>query len=178
MLLFAFLLVSSIYFTSSENAPSSSNFDWGYTLLSKLIHLDNKVSILTAQLEDAVKTIANLSDTIETNKQSAGTTYIRWGRTTCPGKAVLVYDGYVAGSDHLKSGTAVNPLCLPKDPDYDKYLSGFQFSGRIYGAEYQTDRYPEWAYLQDHDIPCAVCRIPRTNVLMVPGKTVVMTITS
>jgi hypothetical protein len=27
-----------------------------------------------------------------------------------------------------------------------------------------------WKYLHGHEIPCAVCRIPRNNVLMVPGK--------
>ncbi|XP_060581113.1 uncharacterized protein LOC132737781 isoform X3 [Ruditapes philippinarum] len=178
MPLFVILVLCSIYIASSEYAPSGRNVDCEYKLLSKLIHLeertaqqDNKISLLTAKLEDAEKTIANLNDTIVTNQKSAdGTTYIRWGRTTCPGKAVLVYDGYVAGSDHLHSGTAANPLCLPKDPDYDKYLDGFQESGRICGAEYQTNSYPKWKYLHDHEIPCAVCQIPRNNVLMVPGK--------
>ncbi|XP_060581111.1 uncharacterized protein LOC132737781 isoform X1 [Ruditapes philippinarum] len=178
MFMFVILILSSIYITSSEYAPSCRNFDCEYKLLSKLIQLeektaqqDSKISLLTAKLEDAEKTIANLNDTIVTNQKSAdGTTYIRWGRTTCPGKAVLVYDGYVAGSDHLHSGTAANPLCLPKDPDYDKYLDGFQESGRICGAEYQTNSYPKWKYLHDHEIPCAVCQIPRNNVLMVPGK--------
>ncbi|XP_045161828.1 uncharacterized protein LOC123526646 [Mercenaria mercenaria] len=120
---------------------------------------------------NAKDTIAELNEAIVSYQESAdGTNYIRWGRTTCPSTAFLVYEGFVAGAHHSHSGTAVNPLCLPMDPIYDKTTDGFQDAGIIYGAEYETSSYSAWNYLHDHDIPCAVCRIPRNNVLMVPGR--------
>ncbi|XP_060564786.1 uncharacterized protein LOC132723991 [Ruditapes philippinarum] len=195
---FVILLTSAISVSFSEYASTCKNFDCEYKLLSKLIQLEertaqqeNKIALLTAKLEDAEKSpthdkkiallaakladaeqkLENLNNTlIQTQKFSDGATYIRWGRTTCPGKAVLVYDGYVAGSHYTHSGTASNPLCLPKDPDFEERTDGFQSATRIYGAEYETNGYPRWTYLHDHEIPCAVCRIPRNNVLMVPGK--------
>ncbi|XP_060590518.1 uncharacterized protein LOC132745585 [Ruditapes philippinarum] len=196
MFLFAILLMFSISTSFSEYGSTCRNFDFEYKLLSKLVQLEERtaqqqkdIALLTAQLEDAEKsahednkvlaarladaekTIVHLNETIVSNQRSAdGTTYIRWGHTTCPGKAVLVYDGYVAGSYYAHNGTASNPLCLPKDPDYEKQTNGFQYAARIYGAEYKTSTYPHWQYLHNHEIPCAVCPIPRNNVLMVPGK--------
>ncbi|XP_060603643.1 uncharacterized protein LOC132756560 isoform X4 [Ruditapes philippinarum] len=175
---FVILITSAISVSFSEYASTCKKFDCEYKLLSKVIQLEertaqqeNKIALLTAKLEDAEQKLENLNNTlIKTQKFSDGATYIRWGRTTCPGKAVLVYDGYVAGSHYQHSGTASNPLCLPKDPDYDKHTEGFQYAARIYGAEYEAHSYPDWKYLYNHDIPCAVCRIPRNNVLMVPGK--------
>ncbi|XP_053378497.1 uncharacterized protein LOC123537994 [Mercenaria mercenaria] len=115
--------------------------------------------------------IAELNNTAVTNKKSAdGTTYIRWGRTVCPKTAFLVYDGYAAGSYYSQKGSGINTLCLPKDPNYDQYTDGLQPSGRIYGAEYETHARNTWSHLKDLEVPCAVCRIPSNNVLMVPGK--------
>ncbi|XP_045163700.2 uncharacterized protein LOC123528019 [Mercenaria mercenaria] len=155
--------------TSSEVVVGSNKFNCEYNVLQKLIRLEDKtaqqdikIASLTDELKDAKDTIAELNE--------AGTNYIRWGRTTCPSTAFLVYEGFVAGAHYTHSGTAVNPLCLPMDPIYDKTTDGFQSAGIIYGAEYDTYSYNAWNYLHDHDIPCAVCRIPRNNVLMVPGK--------
>ncbi|XP_060607150.1 uncharacterized protein LOC132759400 [Ruditapes philippinarum] len=164
-------LFSLICVLNAQDATTCSKFDCEYNVLLKLIQLETTVADLTGKLMDAQSTITELNKTISTNEKSTdGTTYIRWGRTTCPDKAFLVYKGYVAGSHYTHSGTGSNPLCLPENPDYDKTKAGFQTAGRIYGAEYETNSYPNWKYLHNHEIPCAVCRIPRNNVLMVPGK--------
>jgi hypothetical protein len=61
---------------------------------------------------------------------------------------------------------------LPTNPDWNKYIDDFQSHGRIYGAEYETANYVAWKYLHDYDVPCALCRIPRSSAEMVPGKNV------
>ncbi|XP_053385650.1 uncharacterized protein LOC128550488 [Mercenaria mercenaria] len=115
--------------------------------------------------------IAELNNTIVTNlKTTDDTTYIRWGRTVCSKTEFLVYDGYAAGSHYTDKGTASNILCLPKDPNYDQITNGYQPGGSIYGAEYETSNRGHWSHLQDLEVPCAVCRTPRHNVIMVPGK--------
>ncbi|XP_053378496.1 uncharacterized protein LOC128548124 [Mercenaria mercenaria] len=164
----------------SEDGTCCNKFECEYNVLLKLIQLEektaeqeNKIESLTEELKGAKDTIAELNETILTNERSTdGTTYIRWGRTVCPSTAFLVYNGYVAGAHYSHTGTAVDPLCLPRDPNYDQINDGFQNSGRLYGAEYETNTYSGWSHLHDHEIPCAVCRIPRNNVLMVPGKSV------
>jgi len=37
-------------------------------------------------------------------KNPGGTTYVRWGRTTCPETSELVYDGYAGGGSHGEDG--------------------------------------------------------------------------
>ncbi|XP_045161830.1 short-chain collagen C4-like [Mercenaria mercenaria] len=99
-------------------------------------------------------------------------TYIRWGRTSCPSGASVVYDGYVGGSYYSHSGAAVNALCLTKEPRWGRYTSKVESTAYIYGAEYETSYYSTWAYLHDHDTPCVVCNVPRNDVLMVPGSNI------
>lgn len=60
-------------------------------------------------------------------------------------------------------------MCLPKDPIYDKHHDGFQYSGRVYGAEYKTDTYRSWIDRNNHDIPGEK---NRNIVVMVPGRNV------
>ena len=42
----------------------------------------------------------------------------------------------MAGSWYGSTGAAVDPLCLPPDPQYLQYLSGYQDHAILYGAEY------------------------------------------
>ena len=99
-----------------------------------------------------------------------GTTYIRWGKTSCSNytDAELVYDGYATGGYYTHTGSGTNYLCLPKDPLHEPDIaSGSRV--RIYGAEY-TKQPGFKNNLHNHDVPCAVCRTHRTNVLMIPGR--------
>ena len=53
-----------------------------------------------------------------------GATYIRQGNPSCPFGADTIYSGVVAGSRYDHQGAAVDPLCLPQDPQYLKSLAG------------------------------------------------------
>ena len=79
-----------------------------------------------------------------------------------------MYEGYAAGSHHTHAGGGANYVCLPRDPLFEDDITGGSRS-LMYGAEYEI---PSGVLnsLHDHDVPCAVCRTPRTNVLMIPGR--------
>ncbi|KAJ8306888.1 hypothetical protein KUTeg_014972 [Tegillarca granosa] len=164
----------------------------GYLKHSKLHQLQK---ILT-RMEKYKKALSCLCDMIKNDhkthshtKQGA-ITYVRWGRTTCPGNGTeLMYSdlhidanrlyvaGYAAGSWY-NSGGASNHLCLPKNPDWAKYQASDDKAqaAKIYGTEYQTYSHRVGETLDrshlDYEVPCAVCQNSfRTGVFMLPGKT-------
>lgn len=150
-----------------------SRFDWEDKLLEKTIRTDIKVDQLMVQLEKAVLQMKDVA------AMAVSATYIRWGRTTCPGNgSEPVYDGYAGGSLYNHQGAAASMLCLPKDPDWNngRYSDKLDpFTGYVYGAEYQDgqDRsdqlFGESHY--DYDVPCVVCEVRnRSSVIMTPGK--------
>ncbi|XP_048748091.2 uncharacterized protein LOC125660325 [Ostrea edulis] len=82
--------------------------------------------------------------------------YTRWGKKTCPSKAELVHSGFVGGSHSYHSGAAVEPLCLPRDPEWGLYNNKVdRYRGLVYGAEYETNSF--FRHISNHDVPCAVC---------------------
>ncbi|XP_028518548.1 collagen alpha-1(IV) chain [Exaiptasia diaphana] len=108
--------------------------------------------------------------------KSAGVQYIRWGRTSCPSGANLVYKGRVGGEDHNNPGGGSNYVCLTEAPKYASYTNALKtVSALMYGAEYQVHsaNHPNPfnnKNLHDHDVPCAVCFIPNRNAkLMIPA---------
>ncbi|XP_071964546.1 uncharacterized protein [Antedon mediterranea] len=108
-----------------------------------------------------------------------GSVYIRWGRTTCPNTGTdLVYEGIAAGSWYNYKGGSSEYVCLPLEPDWDKFSDVSQsLNSKIYGAEYETAQFDPFehdnaATLTNHNVPCAVCRVPtRATEFMVPAKT-------
>ena len=104
---------------------------------------------------------------------SGGATYIRWGKSFCPGVTgtELVYSGIAGGSQHNQGGGS-NYLCLPKDPKYSstlRYNAGIRDHSPIHGSEYE---YPVQG-TQDQNVPCAVCHVStRPTVLMIPAKAI------
>ena len=106
-----------------------------------------------------------------------GQTYVRWGKTTCPGNqsTKLVYSGRAGGSWWYKGGGATNYVCMPDNPDYLKYDSSVEGNNYIYGVEYRAQyRQPLKMNpdVQAHNAPCAVCMaVFRCSLLMIPGKT-------
>jgi len=102
----------------------------------------------------------------------SGVKYIRWGRTTCPNGAEIVYKGLIGGEKYSHPGGGANYLCLPHDPKYDKYKDGYQGTGYMYGAEYQVSSFnPLKKNLHDHEAPCAVCFVKsRGSMLMRPAR--------
>ncbi|XP_020912362.1 short-chain collagen C4 [Exaiptasia diaphana] len=104
--------------------------------------------------------------------KSGGVQYIRWGKTSCPSSAKLVYKGRVGGEHYGSTGGGSNYVCLTESPKYASYNDAYQSSGYMYGAEYQTKHsynpFPHNPH--DHDVPCAVCYVPNRNTkLMIPA---------
>ena len=88
-----------------------------------------------------------------------GAVYTRWGRTTCPNitGTQLVYAGRAAGGRYIYKGGGANRLCLPNDPNYLQYRSGYQTErDYLYGSEYETSGGPLSAF-HNQNVPCAVC---------------------
>lgn len=127
-------------------------------------------------LRQAVKDTDNRIKDIElvVFLEGFSSTYIRWGRTTCPGNgSELVYDGYVGGSHQTHGGGATNYLCLPKDPIWGHYQDGTQGGLLVYGGEYEFSGRSKAFFgqdLYDQDVPCSVCRSTRANAMMIPAR--------
>ncbi|XP_052804037.1 uncharacterized protein LOC128234084 [Mya arenaria] len=166
---------------------TSNRFEYEFGVLEKLESLQRdknellaNVKSLTALVDQlARKTdedklmIQNLTDTVNSIKglkDPGGDTYIRWGRTECPidTDAELVYNGFAGGAPHDKHGNGANYLCLPKDPQWGPDTTP-SYKGDVHGAEYQVHG-TFWDHLKDNDVPCAVCRTSKTNVLMIPAR--------
>ena len=103
--------------------------------------------------------------------RSAGVTYTRWGKTTCPSVpgTELIYKGRAGGSFYDQQGGGANYLCMPEDPEYTlRFTSGVRDQSYVFGAEYQGPIQGG----HDHNVPCAVCYAStRAAVMMIPAKT-------
>ena len=86
--------------------------------------------------------------------------------------SVFYIKGYT-GKRHYNHGGGVNYQCLPRNPDFSPFASAKAESGSfIYGTEYEVHRSPLMpSSKQDHDVPCAVCEVTRSQTLMIPAKT-------
>ncbi|XP_002739169.1 uncharacterized protein LOC100366375 [Saccoglossus kowalevskii] len=104
--------------------------------------------------------------------EGPGTMYVRWGRSSCPTSAELVYQGVIGGEYYTNSGGGSNYQCLPLDPIWDQPSSGkCDACAKMWGSEYQSDLYPPFSHLFQHDSVCAVCLVnSRSRVLMVPAR--------
>jgi hypothetical protein len=103
-----------------------------------------------------------------------GVTYVRWGRTTCPGVdgTELVYAGRAAGSHWDSSGGTSDILCLPHRPEYgEKYQPRAQHYAALHGVEYETFSDSPLEDARDQNVPCAVCYVTgRDSLLMIPAN--------
>ncbi|XP_053384595.1 uncharacterized protein LOC128550163 [Mercenaria mercenaria] len=120
--------------------------------------------------------IKSLKNELTTLKQDQGSTYIRWGKTTCGGNGThIVYTGFTSGSPYDKEGGAAKYICLPKNPTRAKYVDGIQnIGGYMTGTEFDIylnifNPFPR--NMQDQDAPCVLCRSPKPTTVMVPGRT-------
>ena len=105
-------------------------------------------------------------------KTAPGIIYIRWGRTTCPTGATLLYNGY-AGGGHYGQGGSGGTLCLAATPTWDDYSDANQNGALIYGMEYEMSGYglASLASRHDYDARCAVCyRQDASVTFMQPGS--------
>ncbi|KAK7094977.1 fibrinogen- and Ig-binding protein-like [Littorina saxatilis] len=92
-----------------------------------------------------------------------GSTFIRWGRKSCPTNTTLVYAGVAGGKQHHHKGSGTNRLCLTRTPQFDNTAKPSHY-GFLYGAEYE--KIPGH---HDHDVPCSVCLVPQSTTIMVPA---------
>ena len=76
----------------------------------------------------------------------------------------------------MDTGSGANHLCLVEDPQWGYYEDG-KGGAAVFGAEYRTGvsfsnggRGFFGDALNNQDAVCAVCRIPRTTSVMIPGR--------
>ncbi|XP_053383688.1 uncharacterized protein LOC128549928 [Mercenaria mercenaria] len=132
------------------------------------------MEVLNPQLREKGFEVNGLNHSLMETQQ--GSTYVRWGKTTCDGnRTEKVYSGFAAGSPYEIEGGAGKYLCLPQHPTWAKYVDGIQDIGvYISGTEYQIyvntfSPFPQ--NMNDQDAPCVLCRSPRPTTVMIPGKT-------
>ena len=100
-------------------------------LLAKVQQLEAKMMVRpnirnTRKATDKPTKAPVVADNKQCNCPPSVVTYIRWGNSTCPYGADTIYSGVVAGSSYGNEGAAVNPLCLPPDPQYLLHQAGYQ----------------------------------------------------
>ena len=77
----------------------------------------------------------------------------------------------MAGSWYDYTGAAVDPLCLPPNPQYLQYLSVYQDHALLYGAEYKLSSSSPINQADNCNPPCALCQVyGRTNKIMIPSR--------
>ena len=111
------------------------------------------------------------ADNKQCNCPPSVVTYIRWGNSTCPYGADTIYSGVVAGSWYDHTGAAVDPLCLPPNPQYLKYQRSYQTYARLYGAEYEINNGHPINQANQRNLPCALCQVYGHNhKIMIPSR--------
>ena len=172
--IFALLLFVYIFLTDAvEVTDEDINSPLLSYLLAKVQRLEAKqmVSIRnTRQTTEKPTKPPVVADNKQCNCQSNLVTYTRWGNSTCPYGADTIYSGVVAGSFYDHHGAAVDPMCLPPNPQYLQYQSGYQNGAPLYGAEYEISGTP-LDHSHERNVPCALCQVTgRTNKIMIPSR--------
>lgn len=77
------------------------------------------------------------------------------------------YAGFTGGSHYGHKGAAVEPLCLPRNPEWGLYNDGLNGTkSYVYGAEYKTGSFRGYIKTVDsHDVPCALCLVRHRSVV-------------
>ncbi|XP_045161764.2 uncharacterized protein LOC123526587 [Mercenaria mercenaria] len=151
-------------------------------LSQRIVDLENKLEAekrkryLVDEELDIEKEVTKLIGDVNGIKQGMGSTYIRWGRTECGGNASKIYKGYTGGKWYADTGGPANYVRMPEDPQWAKYMDGFQDIGnRMYGTEYEDNSEstfnPFSVHRDDEDAPCVVCRSQRATTVMIPART-------
>ncbi|VDI24092.1 Hypothetical predicted protein [Mytilus galloprovincialis] len=144
-------------------------------ILARLTHMENEISQLKIENQNLRQIIIHSCNTYNIVYLGFGSTFVRWGRTTCPGSNTdLVYSGYTAGQSYYHTGSTSyyggpsNTLCLPSNLEISNDTFS-QTDSLLHGSEYERNIF---AYdSADEDIPCAVCRSKTASTtLMIPGR--------
>ena len=142
---------------------------------SKYNALSNNLDAANSDYRELRRLVDDLQETPGKRIGKSGTTYIRWGRNSCPSGTEILYHGYAGGSWFKDQGAAVSMLCLPRDPEWQMHNDGENMnSGFVHGAEYEPDPRLYQFFgknLGEQDVPCAVCNSRQSSSsIMIPGK--------
>ena len=114
------ILCSLVFLTNGEEITDDENSLLASYRLAKQQALESKEATKLVKRGTRSRTADDGDDT-----GHGCVTYVRWGNSTCPPGANVVYSGAVAGSHYTHTGTAVNPLCLPPNPQYLSYQNNY-----------------------------------------------------
>ncbi|XP_070176829.1 uncharacterized protein [Littorina saxatilis] len=145
---------SELQSTKSELQSTKSE------LQSTKSELKGELQASQAKLESKVEKLSLSASAV---KKEPGSSFVRWGRKTCPNNTTLVYTGVAGGKPFHKKGSGTNRLCLTRTPQFDNTAKPPLY-GVLYGAEYQ-----DIPGHHDHDVPCSVCLAPQSTTIMVPA---------
>ena len=153
-------------------ASNDANSPQGSQMPAKLQQLAlESQEVVTRSVDRNTRAEEEQNLTCDPSCPSTIVTYTRWGNSTCPPGADIIYSGVVAGSWFDHQGAAVDPLCLPLDPQYLKFQDGYQNYGLLYGAEYEIDMSSPINHARNRNVPCAMCQVNgRTNKIMIPSR--------
>ncbi|XP_060588908.1 uncharacterized protein LOC132744268 [Ruditapes philippinarum] len=127
------------------------------------------------RLSEVVKKLEHFQETKlekeDTRTLSQGDTFTRWGRFSCPNGTTLIYEGFAGGSEHGARDSAANYVCLHKQPTWNDNNVYKSQTNLMHGAEYQTGS-TNWDKIYEYDVPCVVCHVPSSNIVIIPGRNV------
>lgn len=136
--------------------------------------LKKEIKSFTDVIDKSIKEFkGNMKSEVKTHTSNSSVVYTRWGKTTCPSNAELVHSGFTGGSRYTDQGAAVDPLCLPKNPEWGIYTDGHDgYRNYVYGTEYETQTFKgNIKTVHDQDVPCAVCLVHQRSVVqMFPAR--------
>ncbi|XP_065925527.1 uncharacterized protein [Magallana gigas] len=128
----------------------------------------------TDVLEKSMKKFKEtMKSEVNTYIGNSSVVYTRWGKKTCPSNAELVHSGFTGGSHYTHKGAAVEPLCLPRNPEWGLYNDGYDaYKNLVFGGEYRTGSFTgNIRTVDNHDVPCALCLVRRKSVVqMFPAR--------
>lgn len=101
---------------------------------------------------------------------NSGTTYTRWGKTSCPDNgSEKIYSGFAVANNGPIFEAGGRLWCLSNDPEWKMYSNSTSTIG-IMGIEYYADELFS-ADLKYYDVPCTVCHVSiRSSTIMIPGR--------
>ena len=140
---------------------------------------------MTAHSSD-IQTLQNDFSTLKTGlSNGSGSTYVRWGRKSCPSvnetelggirRRFMVHRQWRSFKLYL-----ARPPPPPPDPQWDHYSDVHDAGATVYGTEYQlgdvgigTQNEAQFISknLFEEDVHCSVCRLSRPTTIMIPGRT-------
>ncbi|XP_052761876.1 uncharacterized protein LOC128204502 [Mya arenaria] len=167
--------------------PECSRFHYEEKLLEKVIRseikmdaFDESLKKTTDYVQENIQTISGLTnkmqelqsqiESLKSVEVMSSGIYTRWGRRSCPGTTILVYEGFAGGGHYNDKGASSNYICLPKDPIFDGDGRKGGSASTVYGAEYETNGATFHKSLHDDDVPCAVCRVVGRSLVMIPAR--------